>query len=102
MAPLNPAVSPKDAKAITDAQTKFFDSRVGMIAGLNKKHQSQWRCAVIVDAIIQGTVTHFVEVARDQVNHAEELKQWGNGNFGAFVSNWTDSIILLFQKDIAP
>jgi hypothetical protein len=72
-----------------------------MIAGLGKKHSSQWRCAVIIDAIIEGTIAHVVEVGRDQANHAEELKQWGAGNFAAYVSDWTDSIIVLFSKDVS-
>jgi hypothetical protein len=97
----DPTLSPKDTATITQAQTKFLQNRSGMIAGLQKKHDSPWRCAVIIDSVIAGTVAHLIEVGRDQAHHTDEINGWG-GRFDAYVSNWTDSIILLFEKNLAP
>jgi hypothetical protein len=94
-------ISPEDQRSIDGARVKFLENRDSMIAALAAAPVpgTPWKRAVVIDAVIEGSISHLVEVGRDKGNHQAEIGEEGDpqpSEFSGYASHWADVVCNIF------
>jgi len=75
--PQAPTISRQDQDALALAYQHLLEVREVMIQSMNEREASPYRSGVFIDALINGLMAHFHEIARNSSAHAAELQAWG-------------------------